>query len=190
MADEAERQRRPFHSAASRWLREPLLHFLLLGAALFGGYSYFGPRMGGSEAAMQIRLTPDELLQLILVFQAQWQRPPTQAEFSRLVENKVHLGLDGLIVVAADEATEVGRAVKRDGLTEDEARARVRAQAPRGDKVAVANWVVDTSGPIEETRRRVAELWDELRRGSRGARRVERKGRAKRRSGRRPMFRW
>ena len=87
MADEAERQRRPFHSAASRWLREPLLHFLLLGAALFGGYSYFGSRMGGSEAAMQIRLTPDELLQLILVFQAQWQRPPTQAEFSRLVEN-------------------------------------------------------------------------------------------------------
>jgi hypothetical protein len=89
IADGAERQRRPFHSAASRWLREPLLHFLLLGAALFGGYSYFEPRMSGPEASMQIRLTPEELLQLILVFQAQWQRPPTQAEFSRLVENKV-----------------------------------------------------------------------------------------------------
>ena len=37
---------------------------------------------------MQISLTPDELLQLILVFQAQWQRSPTQAEFSRLVENE------------------------------------------------------------------------------------------------------
>jgi peptidyl-prolyl cis-trans isomerase C len=86
---EAQQQRRPFVSAASRWLREPLLHFLLLGAVLFGAYSYFKPQAGGPEASMQISLTPDELLQLILVFQAQWQRPPTQAEFSRLVENKV-----------------------------------------------------------------------------------------------------
>jgi len=86
---EAQQRRRLFHSVASRWLREPLLHFLLLGAALFGAYSYFEPRVDGPETSMQIRLTPDELLQLILVFQAQWQRPPTQAEFSRLVENKV-----------------------------------------------------------------------------------------------------
>ena len=88
-------------------------------------------------------------------------------EAALLVENKVHLWLDGLIVVAADEATQIARAVKRDGLTEEEARARVRAQAPLGDKLAVATWVVDTTGPIEETRRRVAELWDEIRRGSR-----------------------
>jgi peptidyl-prolyl cis-trans isomerase C len=89
-AGNAQRSQRPFHSSARRWLREPLVHFLLLGAALFGAYSYFEPRLGGPEASRQIQLTPDELLQLALVFQSQWQRPPTQAEFGQLVENKVH----------------------------------------------------------------------------------------------------
>jgi peptidyl-prolyl cis-trans isomerase C len=88
-ADEAQRPRHPFRSAAIRWLSEPLLHFLLLGAVLFGAYRFFEPRVTMPEASTQISLTPDELLQLILVFQAQWQRPPTQSEFSRLVESKV-----------------------------------------------------------------------------------------------------
>ena len=89
VAGEAQRPRRPFHSVASRWLREPLLHFLLLGAVLFGAYSYFEPRLTGPETSKQISLTPDDLLQLVLVFQSQWQRPPTQEEFGRLVESKV-----------------------------------------------------------------------------------------------------
>ena len=40
--------------------------------------------------SMRIDLTPDELLQLALVFQSQWRRPPTQAEFGQLVEP--HIG--------------------------------------------------------------------------------------------------
>ena len=89
VAEQAQRPRRPFHSVASRWLREPLLHFLLLGAVLFGAYSYFEPRLTGPETSKQISLTPDDLLQLVLVFQSQWQRPPTQEEFGRLIESKV-----------------------------------------------------------------------------------------------------
>jgi peptidyl-prolyl cis-trans isomerase C len=88
-AGNAQRSQGPFLSAVRRWLHEPLVHFLLLGAALFGGYSYFEPRLGGPEVSKQIDLTPDELLQLALVFQSQWRRPPTQAEFGQLVENKV-----------------------------------------------------------------------------------------------------
>ena len=89
VADEAQRPRRPFHSVVSRRLREPLLHFLLLGAVLFGAYNYFEPQLAGPEASKQINLTPDDLLELVLVFQSQWQRPPTQEEFGRLVESKV-----------------------------------------------------------------------------------------------------
>ena len=88
-AGNAQRSQRSFLSAVRRWLHEPLVHFLLLGAALFGGYSYFEPRLGGPEVSKQIDLTPDELLQLALVFQSQWRRLPTQAEFGQLVENKV-----------------------------------------------------------------------------------------------------
>ena len=73
----------------NRWLREPLLHFLLLGGALFVVYGYLEPRVGAADASRQIRLTPDELLQLGTFFQSQWRRPPTVEEFSRLVEDRV-----------------------------------------------------------------------------------------------------
>jgi hypothetical protein len=38
------------------WLREPLLHFLLLGLLLFGGYAYFQRGRGGVESSKQIAL--------------------------------------------------------------------------------------------------------------------------------------
>ena len=84
-------------------------------------------------------------------------------EAALLVENKIHLGLDGVIVVAVDEETQVERTVKRDGLSAEEARARVRAQAPLAEKLAVATWVITTDGPLEATRKLVEAVWDQIR---------------------------
>ena len=81
--------RRDLDISVKRLLREPLLHFLLLGGALFVAYGYLGPGVGAADASRQIRLTPDELLQLATYFQSQWRRPPTVEEFSRLVEDSV-----------------------------------------------------------------------------------------------------
>jgi peptidyl-prolyl cis-trans isomerase C len=91
VTDEAQpaQLRRPLLGAAGRWLREPLLHFLLLGSALFAAYGYFAPQPGTSEASQQIRLTTDEVLAMGAFFQSQWRRPPTPEEFGRMVENKV-----------------------------------------------------------------------------------------------------
>ena len=86
------RLRRSAVAAVKRWLREPLLHFLLLGVALFVANGYFEPRVGAADASKEIRLTPDELLQLAAYFQSQWRRPPTMEEFSRLVDDKVRRG--------------------------------------------------------------------------------------------------
>ena len=72
-----------------RLLREPLLHFLLLGALLFGIYEFTQAGRSGPASSKEIRLTLDELAQLALLFQAQWRREPTPEEFNRLVENKV-----------------------------------------------------------------------------------------------------
>lgn len=85
--------------------------------------------------------------------------PVVVYEAALLVENKVHLGLDGLIVVAASPQVQLARLVERDHLGEDEARARIAAQLPLADKLAVADWVVDNGGSVEETRRQVAETW-------------------------------
>jgi len=91
VADEAQRSRlrRQFVSAARRWLREPLLHFLLLGGALFAAYAYFERGSGAAEPSKQIRLTPDDVLAMGTYFQSQWRRMPTSEEFGRLVENKI-----------------------------------------------------------------------------------------------------
>lgn len=84
-------------------------------------------------------------------------------EAALIVENKIHLGLDGLIVVKARPEQQVERAVKRDGITVEQARARVASQLPLDQKLEAATHVVDNTGTIEETRAQVARLWRELR---------------------------
>jgi hypothetical protein len=75
--------------ALKRWLREPLLHFLLLGLLLFGVYAYINRGRGGVESSKQIELTLDDLRQMEMYFESQWHRPPTQQEFQAMVEDKV-----------------------------------------------------------------------------------------------------
>ena len=71
-----------------RLFREPLVHFLLLGALLFGVYAWFD-RGASDVGSKQIRLSYDDLGQMVLLFQSQWRRDPTPEELKRLVENRV-----------------------------------------------------------------------------------------------------
>ncbi len=83
-------------------------------------------------------------------------------EAALLVENGVHEALDGLIVTVCDEATQLERLVARDGFTQEEARARIVAQAPAAKKLEAATWVVDTSGPLTDTKTQLARIWEEI----------------------------
>ena len=67
--------------------------------------------------------------------------------------------LDGVVVIAVDEATQEARLAARDGITIEAARRRLQAQRPLREKVALATWVIDNSGTPEATRRQVEELW-------------------------------
>ncbi len=73
----------------SRWAREPLLHFLLIGAALFVFYHWLNPSAATSDTSRKIELTNDDIQQLEISWIAQWQRPPTPEERRNLVEDKV-----------------------------------------------------------------------------------------------------
>jgi len=48
------------------------------------------------------------------------------------------------------------------GLSEQEARERIVAQAPQADKVRRAAVVIDNSGPLADTERQVEEAWRRL----------------------------
>jgi dephospho-CoA kinase len=73
------------------------------------------------------------------------------------------LGLDGIVVVDADDDVRLGRLVARDGFSEAEARRRLAAQMPLREKVARADWVIDNNGSLEHTREQVRTLWETLR---------------------------
>ena len=88
-AIEGSESHRWFPPAIKRWLREPLLHFLLIGIAGFAVYSYMHRGRGGFESSRQITLSVDELRQINTVFESQWHRQPTAAEFQAMVEDKV-----------------------------------------------------------------------------------------------------
>ena len=70
--------------------------------------------------------------------------------------------LQKIVVVDCDPEQQVARFVARGLGTAEEARRRIAAQWPRADKLARADFVVDSSGTIEETRARAAELYEEL----------------------------
>ncbi|MEM1418471.1 MAG: dephospho-CoA kinase [Myxococcota bacterium] len=70
-------------------------------------------------------------------------------EAALLVENGLHRAFQELVVVAAEEATQLARVMARDGLVEDAARARLAAQLPLAEKIAVATEVLHNDGTRE-----------------------------------------
>ena len=80
-----------------------------------------------------------------------------------LVEQGLAGRYDAVVVVAASRVTQLDRLVRLRGMAEDEARARIAAQAPLEDKLAVATHVIHNDGPLEELEPQVERVWTALR---------------------------
>ena len=93
---------------------------------------------------------------------AKLQVPYAMYEAALIVENGMHRGMHALVVVSVDELTQLERLKLRDGLTHDEALARVAAQAPLAHKLAAADFVIDNSTHRDLTLPRVNEVHDAL----------------------------
>jgi dephospho-CoA kinase len=70
--------------------------------------------------------------------------------------------VDAVLVVRIDEPLQVERLMRRDGLTEGQARARIAAQMPQAEKVARADYVIDNSGSPEATSAQVRNIFRQL----------------------------
>ncbi len=73
-------------------------------------------------------------------------------------------GLSRLIVVQCSAEQQRVRALERPGATEESVRARLEHQMPMAEKVAKADYVIDTSGTKEETLRQTKLVFEDLRR--------------------------
>ncbi|MFE9683710.1 dephospho-CoA kinase [Streptomyces sp. NPDC002701] len=86
-----------------------------------------------------------------------------------LAENGLAKLYDLVIVVDASPETQLDRLVRLRGMTEEDARARMAAQATREKRRAVADVVIDNDVPLETLRRRVRDVWADLGRRARAA---------------------
>jgi hypothetical protein len=73
-------------SQRTRFLQEPLLHFLVIGAVLFGAYAWLN-RNGDNAGAPSLRLAESDVAWLKETFALERQREPNEAELRALVRD-------------------------------------------------------------------------------------------------------
>ncbi len=78
----------PRRHPVARLIREPLIHFLVLGAAVFALYRFVGTE-SGARRVDTILVTQGNIDRMIEAFTRTWLRPPTQAELRGLVDDYV-----------------------------------------------------------------------------------------------------
>lgn len=83
-------------------------------------------------------------------------------EVPLLFEAGAESRVDQVLVVVVDPALQLARLMRRDSLSEDEAKQRIAAQWPQADKVQKADFVIDNSGSLQQVRVAVAALYDYL----------------------------
>ena len=88
--------------------------------------------------------------------------PIAVVDAALLVETGRHRAFDRLVVVSCGRATQLARILERGGVTREAAEARIEAQAPLEDKLAVADYVIDTETSLDETRRRTEGVYTAL----------------------------
>jgi dephospho-CoA kinase len=81
-------------------------------------------------------------------------------EAALLVERGRVEELRPLVVVTAPERARIARAMARSTMSEDEVRARIRAQLPLEDKVRVADFVIENDGDIAALEPRADDVLD------------------------------
>ena len=81
-----------------------------------------------------------------------------------IAENNLAGSYHLVVVVDVPPRIQLDRLIRHRGLSREQARVRISAQAGREQRLAIAGIVVDNSGSLAELDRQVGELWAELRR--------------------------
>jgi dephospho-CoA kinase len=79
-----------------------------------------------------------------------------------IIESGGYKRFDKLIVAFCDRETQIERLMRRNGITRDDAERRIAAQMSSDEKRGYADYEIDTSGTLDQTRRRVTEVFNQL----------------------------
>ena len=108
------------------------------------------PRVAREQAKMT-RAVADQEPQAVIIYDA-----PV------LIEAGAHKRMDKIVVVSADEQTQIKRLHNRNHLSKTEALRRIKIQMPLAKKVALADYVVDGTLSYEQTKHEVERIYAEL----------------------------
>jgi dephospho-CoA kinase len=79
-----------------------------------------------------------------------------------LVENRMQVMFDVVVVVSAAETARVARLVAERAMSEHEIRERMAAQVPDEERLRAAHFVLSNNGSVDDLEREVDVLWDQL----------------------------
>jgi len=79
-----------------------------------------------------------------------------------LVETGEYREMDKVIVIVSNEAQQIERLKQRSGLSEEQSRRILSSQMSVGEKLKVADFIIPNEGPLEETRKKAKEVFEEL----------------------------
>jgi dephospho-CoA kinase len=127
-----------------------------------------GARVFGDEAA-RMRLNAithprvrDGMREETARFFSQHPDEPIVWDVPLLFEGETRKLVDVTVLVYVDEGTQLERLMARDGLSREAAAARIKAQMPIDQKRALADYIVENTGTLEQTREQVRTLWQTL----------------------------
>ena len=79
-----------------------------------------------------------------------------------IYEAKIDRLMDKIVVVYIDENEQIKRLIKRNNLSKDEALQRIKSQMPMKEKAEMADYVIDNSSSLDETKKQVEKIWQSL----------------------------
>ncbi|MCO6509993.1 MAG: dephospho-CoA kinase [Aridibacter famidurans] len=107
---------------------------------------------------------------LVIDAQDKWLRKAEKADpngiavvdAALMIESGGYKRFDKLIVVWCEPEIQLRRLMDRNGLTKEEAKARIGSQMPQEEKKSYSDYLIDTSGSYESTEQRTLEVLSRL----------------------------
>lgn len=104
----------------------------------------------------------NEILKRIFALEQNYSRGIVIVDAALMVETGGYKIYDRLIVVTCDRSLQLARLMSRDQLSEKDAMARMNSQLPIEEKLKLADYTIDTSGTLKQTRDQVEAIYRDL----------------------------
>jgi len=99
-----------------------------------------------------------QILTKLDIMEAKHPRGPVVVDASLMIESGFYKSFNGLIVVTCALARQMERLISRNGFSEAQAQRRISVQMPLEQKLRFADYIIDNSGSLDETRTQVDAL--------------------------------